>query len=57
MYYPYLIESTESSVKDEWNVIRNIINKNHGNGNKIVDTFTYDNNVITDPYKIANEYN
>ena len=31
--------------------------KNQGNGNNVVDTFTYDNNVISDPYGIANEFN
>ena len=51
MYYNKSIENTKSSVKQTWNVLRNIIKKNHGNGNYIVDTFTYDNNVISDPYK------
>ena len=57
MYYSKLIENTNSGVKDTWKVIRNIINNNHGTGNNIVDTFIYDNNAISDPYKIANELN
>ena len=31
--------------------------KNQGNGNNIVDTFMYDNNAISDPCKIAKEFN
>ena len=37
------------------NVFLNIINKDHGNGNNIVDTFMYDNNVMSDPHKIEYE--
>ena len=43
MYCSKLIEDTKSSVMDTWNVFRNVMKKNHGNGNNIVDTFTYDN--------------
>ena len=57
MYYSKLIENTKSNVKDTWNGLRNIIEKNQGNGNNIVDTFTYDNNVISDQCKIVNEFN
>ena len=56
MYYSKLIENIISSVKDTWTDERNVMNKNHGNGNKIVDTIMYDNNVISDPYKIPNEF-
>ena len=57
MYYSKIIENTKSNVKDTWNVLRNIISKNQGNCNNIVDTFTHDNNVMSDPYKIVNEFN
>ena len=57
MYYSKLIENTKSNVKDTWNVLRNIINNNQGNGNNIVDTVMYDNNVISDPCRISNEFN
>ena len=57
MYYSKHIENTKSSVKDTWNVLRNIINNNQGNGNNIIDTDMYDNNVISDPCRIANEFN
>ena len=56
MYYSKLIEN-ESNIKDTWNVLINIINTNQGNGNNIAETFTYDNNVISDHCKIVNEFN
>ena len=62
MYYSKPIENAKSNVKDTWNILRNILDKNHGNGNNIngnniVDAFTNDINVISDPCKIANELN
>ena len=59
MHYSKLIkcQCQKSNVKYTWNVLRNIIFLNQGNGNNIVDRFTYDNNVILDPCTIANEFN
>ena len=38
-------------------ISRYIMKKIYRNGNNIVDTFMFDNNVISDPYKIANKFN
>ena len=61
MYYSKLVEYTIHCILYKYQMymesLKNIIDKNQGNYNNIVDIFTYDDNAISDHYKIANDFN
>ena len=49
-------EQTQGNVKKTWSLIIEVMNKNKSNKN-FPNTFTYNENEITDPYEIANKFN
>ena len=55
-HYIEKFEQTQGNVKKTWSLINEVMNKNKSNKN-FPNTFTYNENEITDPYEIANKFN
>ena len=55
--YKERFEQTQGNIRKTWRLINEVINKQKTYKTLLPNSFTYNNNEITDPHEIANKFN